>query len=266
MPFQVTRMEVISNNILMPEVTSNTIPDSGWQYHYNGTDQSIYVFATWKSEIDENFPPLITGTGTFKTIYWYMKIGKGGLAQPIIHCYAMFLGDEATNALFNQENPVDDVNGSEWTGGRDVSTANGPVTITPENTLNGENFDRWIKLWGNFQINGSTIMAPDQSYGAAIAVYAPEKMIIPEFKPEDVFKFVQQIVKPQDLVADFLDEYRPIVQALTDGDPRTQVQVKEAMAKLNIREPEALQKRLLEIRSDIHQLAAMEKVLKTFIR
>lgn len=267
MPYQVTRREIISNDLLMPEVTSSTIPDAGWQYHFDGVSQYAYIFATWKSELDDNFPPVITGGGTIKAIYWYLLQGGGpGIPKPQVTCYAMFLGDEATDAFFNQENPIDDVNGQEWTGGRTVSTANGAVTITPETSVSGDAFDRWLKVWGNFTISGSTLTAPDQGYGAAIAVYVPQDIKRPKFPYEDVLAFVDQVVLKEDLVADYLDEYRHIVQAYTDRDPRTEVQVEKAIAEIEARDPEAIQQRLLEVRADMHRLEAMEKILGTLAR
>lgn len=265
MSYQVARKRVVTNDVLMGSVSSLTIPDTGWQYHSNGSQVFKYVFATWKSQVDTSFPPLITDTGSINAAYWYLPIGGNGPSPHLVRCYAMFLGDDTTDALFNQDNPIDSVNGAAWTGGRDVSTASGAVSIIAENSLSSESFDRWIKLWGNVSITGSTLSAPDQADGAAVAVYAPDMgRIYPEFDLGEVFEFVEKVVHVDDFIADYLDEHRHLIKALTAGDPRLDIQIEKAIGELGPLDPAAIQRKLLEMRADMQRMEAMEKMLGTF--
>jgi hypothetical protein len=137
--------------------------------------------------------------------------------------------------------------------------------ISPELSLNSQNFQRWIKLWGDCQPNGQDLMAPDHAAGgAAVAVYSPATG--PRLRFNLVKEFVERIVNPRDLVADYLDEYRHIVDALTERDMKTESMVKQAISEIEGLEPEAIQKRLLEVRSDRHRLGALEDILRTMLR
>ena len=71
------------------------------------------------------------------------------------------------------------------------------------------------------------------------------------------------IIVKEKLVADYLDEHRILVDAIISGDPRVEVEVKNSIAEMKTRDPEAVHKRLLEVRADMHRLAAVEKILDT---
>lgn len=267
MPYQVTRREVVTNAVLMPEVTSNTIPSGGWQYHADGQKTYVYRFATWASNLDTAFPPNITGGGTIRGTYWYLETGGDGPPQYAITAYAMFLGTATEDAIFNNDNPIEKVNGVAYGGDRTVGTLNGAIHVDPKTTLQHagvtQYFQEWVVLWGNAVPNGSVLDGPDHGYGAAVAIYGPKP--VKPFKPGDLTVIVEQILTKRDLIADFLDERRR--QMLEDfvQDMQARSTIAEATAGY-VADRDTVQRKLVQVRAEMNRLAAIAEILDTIAR
>jgi len=265
MPYFVSRRHVVNNDLLMAEITSNTIPELGWEYHYDGQDTYVYRFATWESSISTDFPPALPSSGSIKSIYWYLKTGGSGPGSDIVTCFAMFLGDSSQDAFFNQDNPISTVNSQQWSGTRQVSTADGAIDVTPKSQLNNQYFKQWIPLWGACQAQGSHLLAPDNADGAAVAVYGPPEEL-PPFEVPELVEAVRGIIDKIDTVADFLDErYRKIIDVITSGDAEVQDRMAEALKEVKV-DPIEVRKKLLGVRADIRYLTAMEEILNTLVK
>ena len=272
MPYKVTRRLVVSNDVLMPEVTSDTIPEAGWQYHDDGVYEYEYAFTTWRTKFDTHFPPLITETGTIKTTYWYRIIGGpgDGPTSCIVTCCAMFLGDATEDAFFNTNNPIDKVNGAAWTGDRSVSTENGPLDIVARAVLTKgsteQEFKQWIPLYGNCTALGDHLTVGDHVAGTAVAVYGAREGVGSGIHLHDLESAIRQVVDKKDLVADFLDEARRyVIEAIASGEPKTASMLAEAVREVK-EQPTAVATRLVEVRTEMRRLEAVEKILKSLLQ
>ena len=267
MSYKITRREVVSNTVLMAEVTSDVVPEAGWQYHSDGTHTFKYSFATWSSHVSTDFPPGLPSSGDVRSIYWYLPIGNGGVCHDVT-AYAMFLGSDTEDAFFNNLNPIEKVNGAAWAGGRTVSTAQGAVTIDPKDHLpasSGATFDfqQWIVLWGSPTAAGTKLETADQGCGSAAAVYGPKGV----FRPGriELREMREGIVNKKDLIADFLDERtRRILEQIAESG--TEQQAAEAMPALAEADRTKVQRQLLELRAEARRLRAFQEILESLLQ
>lgn len=269
MPYAVTRKKIVNNDVLMPQVLSNTLPEEGWYYHSDGETTYQYVFATAGTGFDASFPPSASELSSSTVLYWYRAIG-GGPGEPphLVRLYSLFLGDETEDALFIGENPVGAVNGSTSDLTNPVSTANGQVDITPVSQLHGQDFMEWVPIWGPCQANQDHLIAAQNTDCAVVAVYGyPAPVRPPKFQLEKVFR---ELIDPQDLVADYLDERFGLVKlldkAVLDNDDKAKKMVDSALNKTEMLDSRTTRLKLAGIKSDIKRMQAIEEILASLVK
>ena len=254
---------VISNDLLLEEALYSHVPTVGFEYMSDGTNTFKYLFATWGTHIDESFPANITG-GTVHVTYWYLQLG-GGPGSYVAHARSLFLGDDVTEAMFNtSENPIASVNGQSWTGGLDVSTGAEAADIVAANSLNSQSFERWIKIWGACQLSGMHYHAAHQTDSMAAAVYAVNSAVVPKLEFDDLVAVVQGFIRPEDLVADFLDErLRGILDKVTKYQQAVDLEgnLYKELAKIDQFSQKDIQRALLQAQREKVRIDAVERIL-----
>jgi hypothetical protein len=263
----VTGKHIMDNKLLFEKAQYNHVPSIGLQYLYDGKDNYKYIFSTWNGKIDTTFPPNIQG-GTIGVTYWYIQTDGGGKAPQLAKVCAMLLGGEGDDGAFITDNPISSVNGSQWSGGLSVSTANKSVDIVAKSALQSQDFSCWVKILGACKIQSNHYIVSKGAYCIAAAVYSVSSVEKPGISGKDVNSMVRAFINPRDLVADYMDErLRGYLDDIINyiGPSKSPDKLSKLIEDVEKISPRLVNKTLLRVKTEKNRLEAIEMILNALI-